>query len=371
MDFHWPPPYVQSDYHGNSHASSAGNSNPPLTLTTDIDPANTQTWGLSLGDVAHTSQSQGHWVGASVSPQLDLAITSAVPLEQLMITAQHVHHPFSTGSSPVVASMRNLTCVGPSNGINESWSPHEDPFAGHLMGNMQAGFYPGSQVVVTSMAPNPLLPSHQMVWSPVQSGMHTPTISENYDTNMERRTSDHSYHSADGYAFTFSQSVPGYSIPTLAPAVPFPVAPASSPVLRPDNQQTSYPNSPGSSTESYVYVEHPIDGVVARRSSEELTDHEATTRYKPSKSPPRRRKASTSESSDNSDVSLNVNMSSGAGVFPTSNKKAKRNQGGRLPGMHLTKEGAKEAREMRNYGSCWRCQLQREKVRALSVECSG
>jgi hypothetical protein len=80
--------------------------------------------------------------------------------------------------------------------------------------------------------------------------------------------------------------------------------------------------------------------------------------------PARRRKASTSDSGDNSDAWQNIerNVDGAAGIFPTSNKKAKRNQGGREFGMHLTKQQAKEAREMRSHGSCWRCQLRRERV---------
>jgi hypothetical protein len=35
---------------------------------------------------------------------------------------------------------------------------------------------------------------------------------------------------------------------------------------------------------------------------------------------------------------------------------------GRAPGIHLTAQGAKEAREMRSHRACWRCQLQRERA---------
>ena len=190
-----------------------------------------------------------------------------------------------------------------------------------------------------------------MVFSPIQTRMHTPA--ETYDAQMERRSSDHSYHSADGFrAFAFPPGGPDpiYNIPAMATALPIPIVPASSPVLRPENQQTSYPNSPGS--EEYVHLENPADNVIALGSSEEPSDREHT-RHKPRTSPPRRRKASTSDSSENSDVPPNANMAGGTGVFPT-NKKAKRNQGGRIPGMHLTQEGAKDAREMRPRGSCWR-----------------
>ena len=149
MAYNWQPQQFVPDYQENRHGNSTRTSNSSLPLTTDIDPAST--WALSLGE------SQGHsWPGAAVSPQLDLAMTFAVPQEQLLITAHHVHPPFPTGSWST-GRMRNLTCPGPAAGMNDSaWSPHEDPFAGHMMGNMQPNFYPGSQVVETSMAPNTL-----------------------------------------------------------------------------------------------------------------------------------------------------------------------------------------------------------------------
>jgi hypothetical protein len=349
MAYHWQPQQFVPDYHANTHPNSARTSNSSLPLTTDIDPAST--WALPLSDANQTqTQGQGHaW--PPVSPQLDLAMSFGVPQEQLLITA---HHPFPEGSSSA-ASVRNLTCVGPVN--DGAWSPHENPFAGHIMGSMQAGFYPASQVVVTSMAPTSLMPSHHMgVFSPVQPGMHTPAISDGYDAHMERRTSDHSYHSAE--FFTFQEPGPIFSIPAMSTALPLPATSASSPVLVSEGHQTSYPSSPGS--EDYVVVENLGDGVIAMWSSEEPSDGDIACR-KPGKSPPLRRKASTSESSESSECLPN-NMAGGTGVFPR-NKKAKRNQGGRTPGMHLTKEGAREARDMRTLGSCWRCQMQREKVR--------
>ena len=149
----------------------------------------------------------------------------------------------------------------------------------------------------------------------------------------------------------------------MATALPIPVAPASSPVVRLETYQTSYPNSPGS--DEYVCVKNPSDNIITRGSSEELSDRELI-QYKLRRSLVRRRWASTSKSSDNSNNPLNANIAGGTGVFPT-NKKAKRNLGGRIPGMHLTKEGAKAAREMRTRRSCWKCQLQREKVCVMAV----